>query len=67
MATGPPGAQYGHSRIVVGSPTPQFALVTDWEELWERAEAIIARCTTIHLTKVKAHTTDEALASKEQQ
>eukprot|EP00973_Karenia_brevis_P067253 9351833-Karenia_brevis.AAC.1 len=42
-------------------------LVTDWEEIWERAEAIIARGITINIKKVKAHTTDEATASKEQQ
>eukprot|EP00973_Karenia_brevis_P040671 5627251-Karenia_brevis.AAC.1 len=42
-------------------------LVTDWEEFWDRANALTARGITIQVKKVKAHTTDEALASKEQQ
>eukprot|EP00973_Karenia_brevis_P037554 5182083-Karenia_brevis.AAC.1 len=40
-------------------------LVTDWEEIWDKAEAIIARGTTVQIKKVKAHTTDEAIARKE--
>eukprot|EP00973_Karenia_brevis_P005556 757273-Karenia_brevis.AAC.1 len=42
-------------------------LVTDWEEFWDRANALTARGITIQVEKAKAHTTDEALANKEQQ
>eukprot|EP00973_Karenia_brevis_P014182 1928854-Karenia_brevis.AAC.1 len=42
-------------------------LVTDWEEFWGRAHALTARRVTIQVKRVKAHTTDEALTSKEQQ
>eukprot|EP00973_Karenia_brevis_P068550 9533545-Karenia_brevis.AAC.1 len=47
--------------------TLQSLLVTDWEEVWEQAEAILSRGTRVLVKKVKAHTTDEALASKELQ
>eukprot|EP00973_Karenia_brevis_P033401 4606558-Karenia_brevis.AAC.1 len=40
---------------------------SDWDEIWDKAEAIIARGTTVQIKKVKAHTTDEAIASKGQQ
>eukprot|EP00973_Karenia_brevis_P022661 3118924-Karenia_brevis.AAC.1 len=42
-------------------------LATDWEEIWEQAEAILNRGTIVRIKKVKAHTSDEALASKEVQ
>eukprot|EP00973_Karenia_brevis_P026322 3630253-Karenia_brevis.AAC.1 len=47
--------------------TLKSMLVTDWEEIWDKAEAIIARGTTVAIKKVKAHTTDEAIVSREQQ
>eukprot|EP00973_Karenia_brevis_P051493 7149771-Karenia_brevis.AAC.1 len=47
--------------------TLKSMLVIDWEEIWDRADAIIARGTRVEIKKVKAHTIDEALASKEQQ
>eukprot|EP00973_Karenia_brevis_P030087 4146907-Karenia_brevis.AAC.1 len=47
--------------------TMQSLLVTDWEEIWEQAEAILDRGTRVLIKKVKAHTSDEALASKELQ
>eukprot|EP00973_Karenia_brevis_P008263 1117958-Karenia_brevis.AAC.1 len=42
-------------------------LVTDWEEFWVRTTALAARVVTTQVKKVKAHATDEAVASKEQQ
>eukprot|EP00973_Karenia_brevis_P042221 5845711-Karenia_brevis.AAC.1 len=42
------------------SHTLQSLLVTDWEDLWEQAEAIMERGTPVHIKKVKAHATDEA-------
>eukprot|EP00973_Karenia_brevis_P075618 10506342-Karenia_brevis.AAC.1 len=47
--------------------TLKTLLVTGWEEIWDRAEAIITRGTTVAIKRVKAHTTDEAIASREQQ
>eukprot|EP00973_Karenia_brevis_P085822 11904895-Karenia_brevis.AAC.1 len=47
--------------------TLKSMLVTYWEEMWDKAEAIIARGTAVQIKKVKAHTTDEARASREQQ
>eukprot|EP00973_Karenia_brevis_P059057 8222505-Karenia_brevis.AAC.1 len=35
--------------------------------IWDKAEAIIARGTAVEIKKVEAHTTDEAIASREQQ
>eukprot|EP00973_Karenia_brevis_P010187 1378979-Karenia_brevis.AAC.1 len=47
--------------------TLQSILVTDWEEVWEQAEAILDRGISVQIKKVKAHTSNEALASKELQ
>eukprot|EP00973_Karenia_brevis_P010860 1469462-Karenia_brevis.AAC.1 len=47
--------------------TLQSPLVTDWEDLWDQAEAISQRGTPIYIRKVKAHTSDEAVASREHQ
>eukprot|EP00973_Karenia_brevis_P040733 5637511-Karenia_brevis.AAC.1 len=64
---------WSDSKIVVNgyckgkAHTLKSMLVTDWEEIWEKAEAIIARGTTVQSKKVEAHATDEAIASKEQQ
>eukprot|EP00973_Karenia_brevis_P010930 1481954-Karenia_brevis.AAC.1 len=40
-------------------------LATDWGEIWEQADAILDRGISVQVKKVKAHTSDEALASKE--
>eukprot|EP00973_Karenia_brevis_P004344 594161-Karenia_brevis.AAC.1 len=42
-------------------------LATDWEEIWEQAEAILDRGISVQIKKVKAHNSDEALACKELQ
>eukprot|EP00973_Karenia_brevis_P058683 8172861-Karenia_brevis.AAC.1 len=42
-------------------------LVTDWEELWDMALALRSRGVDGRIKNVKALTSDEALASKEQQ
>eukprot|EP00973_Karenia_brevis_P059645 8302210-Karenia_brevis.AAC.1 len=42
-------------------------LVTDWEDLWAQVDALRARNVPVRIKKVKAHTSDEALATKEQQ
>eukprot|EP00973_Karenia_brevis_P025369 3500978-Karenia_brevis.AAC.1 len=42
-------------------------LVSDWEELWDRVQALRDRGVGVHINKVKAHISDEHLASKEQQ
>eukprot|EP00973_Karenia_brevis_P062498 8689708-Karenia_brevis.AAC.1 len=61
------------SKIVVNgfckgkTHTLQSMLVTDWEEIWEQAEAILERGTSVQIKNVKAHTSDEAQASKELQ
>eukprot|EP00973_Karenia_brevis_P015452 2113260-Karenia_brevis.AAC.1 len=43
--------------------TLQSPLVTDWEDLWEQAAAIVTRGCPFYLKKVKAHTSDETIAS----
>eukprot|EP00973_Karenia_brevis_P010186 1378978-Karenia_brevis.AAC.1 len=64
---------WSESKIVVSgynkgkTHTLQSLLVTDWEEIWEQAEAILDRGTSVQVKNVKAHTFDEALASKELQ
>eukprot|EP00973_Karenia_brevis_P070315 9774513-Karenia_brevis.AAC.1 len=64
---------WSDSNIVVSgynkkkSHTLQSLLVTDWEEIWVQAEAIVGRGTRLSIRKVEAHTTHEAQASKELQ
>eukprot|EP00973_Karenia_brevis_P086589 12006729-Karenia_brevis.AAC.1 len=61
---------WSDSKIVVNgynkgkTHTLQAMLATDWEEIWEQAEAILDRGTSVYVKKVKAHTSDQALASK---
>eukprot|EP00973_Karenia_brevis_P041569 5751695-Karenia_brevis.AAC.1 len=50
-----------------GKATLQYVLCTDWEELWDRIDALMARQTLGQIEKVKAHTFDEAIAAREQQ
>eukprot|EP00973_Karenia_brevis_P059450 8275453-Karenia_brevis.AAC.1 len=49
------------------SHTLQSMLVADWEEFWDRAQALGERRVDVKDKKVKAHTSDEALASKGRQ
>eukprot|EP00973_Karenia_brevis_P006178 841542-Karenia_brevis.AAC.1 len=62
---------WSDSKIVVNgcnkgkTNTLPSMLATDWEEIWEQAEAILNRGTSVQIKRVKAHTSDEALASKE--
>eukprot|EP00973_Karenia_brevis_P003496 482852-Karenia_brevis.AAC.1 len=64
---------WSDSKVVVQgydkgkSHTLQPLLVTDWEGFWEQADAIMERGTPVYIKEVKAHTSDEALASKELQ
>eukprot|EP00973_Karenia_brevis_P065395 9085659-Karenia_brevis.AAC.1 len=64
---------WSDSKLVVqgfnkGKPhTLQSLLVTDWEDLWEQADATVTRGCPILMKIVKAHTSDETIATKEQQ
>eukprot|EP00973_Karenia_brevis_P083600 11598409-Karenia_brevis.AAC.1 len=57
---------HGVTHVTIWSDSKSL-LGTDWEDLWEQAEAIMGRGTSVHIKKVKAHATDEAVASKELQ
>eukprot|EP00973_Karenia_brevis_P028762 3965885-Karenia_brevis.AAC.1 len=64
---------WSDSQIVVNgyskgkTHTLQPMLATGWEEIWEQADAILDRGTRVQIKKVNAHTSDEALATKELQ
>eukprot|EP00973_Karenia_brevis_P013311 1808268-Karenia_brevis.AAC.1 len=42
-------------------------LVSNWEELWDRVQALDSRGTRLCIKKVKVHTSDDNIASKGQQ
>eukprot|EP00973_Karenia_brevis_P081875 11351775-Karenia_brevis.AAC.1 len=63
---------WSDSKMVVdgytkGKGALQSVLCTDWEELWDRADALANRGTSVHLQKVKSHTTDASIVAKQQQ
>eukprot|EP00973_Karenia_brevis_P086627 12012808-Karenia_brevis.AAC.1 len=48
--------------------TPQPGMCTDWEDVWDRVDdALAERNVSVQVRKVKAHTSDQNIASYEQQ
>eukprot|EP00973_Karenia_brevis_P060237 8381687-Karenia_brevis.AAC.1 len=62
MATKQYGLGVTHVTIWSDSKIVVYGYSKDWEEIWEQAEAILDRGIRVQIKKVKAHTSDKALA-----
>eukprot|EP00973_Karenia_brevis_P094120 12420860-Karenia_brevis.AAC.1 len=50
-----------------GRATSQSVLCIDWEDFWNRVDALAERNIEVRLKKVKAYTSDTNIAATEQQ